>query len=136
MIFALVPISILIAAGADVRRWSIVPALALLAAMVYEDIRWTRRQGEGWQVAAAQLKTADCSIFVPAGARTMYLFFDPQLRVCDENSLTAVGSIALALSPDQYAEVYAAARQKLVQAGFRRVDDVRAANPRIELYRH
>jgi hypothetical protein len=65
----------------------------------------------------------------------MYLFFDPQLRVCDENSLTAIGSIALALSPDQYAEVYAAARQKLLQAGFRKVDDVRAANPRIELYR-
>jgi len=135
MIFALVPISILIVASVDVRRWSIVLTLALLAAMVYEDFRWTRRPGEGWQVAASQLKAADCSIFVPSGARTMYLFFDPQLRVCDENSLTAIGSIALALSPDQYAEVYAAARQKLLQAGFRKVDDVRAANPRIELYR-
>jgi hypothetical protein len=135
MIFALVPISILVAASADVRRWSMVLSLALLAAMVYEDIVGMRRPGEGWQVAASQLKTAECSIFVPTGARTMYTFFEPQLRVCDENSLTTVGTVALALSPDQYEDVYAAARQKLLQAGFRKVDDVRAANPRIELYR-
>jgi mannosyltransferase len=135
MIFALVPISILIAAGADVRRWGIVLYVALLAAMVYEDIRWTRRPGEGWQAAAAQLEGADCSLFVPPGARTMYVFFKPELRVCDENTLTTFGTVALALSPDQYESVYADARQKLNQAGFRKVADLRAANPRIELYR-
>ena len=65
----------------------------------------------------------------------MYLFFEPQLRVCDENTLTTVGAVALALSPDQYEDVYADARQKLIQAGFRKVADVRNADPRIELYR-
>jgi len=134
MIFALVPISILVLASADVRRWSIVLSVALCAAMVYEDVVWMRRPGEGWQVAASQLKTAECSIFVPTGARTMYMFFEPQLHACDENSLTTVGTVALALSPDQYEDVYVAARQKLLQAGFRKVDDVRTANPRIELY--
>jgi hypothetical protein len=136
MIFALVPIVILIAASADVRRWSMALSLALLAAMVYEDVRWARRPGEGWQTAATQLKGADCSIFVPSGARTMYVFFQPRLRVCDENSLTTAGAVALALSPDQYEEVYAEARQKLSQAGFRKVGDLRTADPRIELYRH
>ena len=135
MIFALVPISILIVACVDVRGWGWVLPLALLGAMVYEDVRWTRRPGEGWQAAASQLKGADCSVFVPSGARTMYLFFEPQLRVCDENTLTTAGTVALALSPDQYEDVYAEARQKLNRAGFRKVADVRAADPRIELYR-
>ena len=140
MIFALVPISILIAAciearGWVVRGWGWVLPVALLGASIYEDVRWTRRPGEGWQAAASHLKQADCSIFIPSGARTMYLFFEPQLRVCDENTLTTAGTVALALSPDQYEDVYAEARQKLIQAGFRKVADVREANPRVELYR-
>jgi len=135
MIFALVPISILVAACVDVRGWGWVLPLALLGASIYEDVRWTRRPGEGWQAAASQLKQADCSIFIPSGARTMYLFFEPQVRVCDENTLTTAGTVALALSPDQYEDVYAEARQKLFQAGFRKVADLREANPRIELYR-
>ena len=101
MIFALVPISILIAACTEVRRWGWVVPMALLPAMVYEDVHWIRRPGEGWQAAAAQLKGADCTIFVPSGARTMYVFFEPQLRECDENTLTTAGAVALALSPDQ-----------------------------------
>ncbi len=134
VIFALVPISVLLIACAEVRWGWIIP-VALCVAMLYEDVRWIRHPGEGWQVAASQLKTADCSIFVPTGARTMYMFFEPQLHACDENSLTTVGTIALALSPDQYEDVYAAARQKLDRAGFHKVADVRNANPRIELYR-
>ncbi|MBZ5631862.1 MAG: glycosyltransferase family 39 protein [Acidobacteriia bacterium] len=134
IIFALVPISVLLVACMEIRWAWLVPA-ALLVAMVYGDVRWTRRPGEGWQAAASQLKEADCSIFVPGGARTMYLFFEPQLRVCDENKLTTIGTVALALSPDQYEDVYADARQKLYRAGFRKMSDVRAANPRIELYR-
>jgi mannosyltransferase len=135
MIFALVPIAILVAACIDVRGWGWVLPLALLGASMYEDVRWTRRPGEGWQAAASQLKGADCSIFVPGGAGTMYLFFEPQLRVCDENALTMVGTLALALSPDQYEDVYSEARQKLIQTGFHKIADVREANPRIELYR-
>jgi hypothetical protein len=103
--------------------------------MVYEDARWIRRPGESWQAAASQLKGADCSIFVPSGARTMYVFFEPQLATCDENALTNTGTVALALSPDQYQSVYSDARQKLAQAGFRKVGDLRTADPRIELYR-
>jgi uncharacterized membrane protein len=136
MIFALVSIGILLAACVDIRGWGWVLPLALLGTMIYEDVRWTRRPGEGWEAAASQLRTADCSIFVPSGARNMYVFFEPQLRVCDENALTTAGTVALALSPDQYASVYGEARQKLVQAGFRKVADVRTADPRIELYRH
>jgi uncharacterized membrane protein len=136
MIFALVSIGILLAACVDIRGWGWVLPLALLGTMIYEDVRWTRRPGEGWEAAASQLRTADCSIFVPSGARNMYIFFEPQLRVCDENALTTAGTVALALSPDQYASVYGEARQKLVQAGFRKVADVRTADPRIELYRH
>ena len=135
MIFALVAISILIAACAEVRTWSWVLPLVLLGAAIYEDTRWIRRPGEGWQAAASQLEGADCSLFVPAGARTMYDFFKPQLRVCDENTLTAFGTVALALSPDQYESAYADARRKLNQAGFRKVADLRAADPRVELYR-
>jgi len=133
MIFVLVPISVLLVACAEVR-WAWLLPVALCVAMVYEDVRWTRRPGEGWQVAAGQLEAADCSIFVPSGARTMYVFFEPQLRECDENILTTAGTVGLALSPDQYESVYAGARQKLNQAGFRKVADPRAANPRIELY--
>lgn len=135
MIFALVPISILVAACTEVRRWGLVVPVVLLAAMLYEDAHWIRRPGEGWEAAAAQLKRADCSVFVPSGAQTMYLFFEPQLRVCDENSLTGAGSIALALSADQPASMAADARQKLDRAGFRKVADLRIADPRIELYR-
>jgi len=109
--------------------------MALLGASIYEDIRWTRRPGESWEAAASQLKAADCSVFVPSGARTMYLFFEPQLRVCDENALTSTGAVALALSPDQYEDVLAEARQKLIREGFRKVADLRTADPRIELYR-
>jgi hypothetical protein len=134
MIFVLVPISVLLVACMEIRWGWLVPA-ALLLAMVYEDVRWIQRPGEGWQAAASQLKDANCSIFVPSGARTMYLFFEPQVRVCDENTLTTVETVALALSPDQYESVYADARQKLDRAGFRKVADVRVANPRIELYR-
>jgi len=135
MIFALVPIGILIAAGADVRRWGWVLPLALLGAMVYEDVRWTLRSGEGWQDAAAQVKEASCAMFVPTGSRTMYVFFEPQIRACDENTLTTAAAVALALSPDPYESEYATARQKLNQVGFHKVADLRAANPRVELYR-
>jgi hypothetical protein len=110
--------------------------LALLGAMVYEDARWTLRPGEGWQDAAAQVRGATCTVFVPSGARTMYVFFEPQIRSCDENTLTTAETVALALSPDQYDSEYDAARQKLNQAGFHKVADARTANPRIELYRH
>jgi hypothetical protein len=139
MIFALVPISVLLIACMQLRWGWLVP-LALGIAMLYEDVHWIRRPGEGWQVAAAQLavaqaKDADCSIFAPRGARTMYLFFEPQLRVCDENTLTVSGTVALALSPDQYESVYAEARRKLERAGFTKVADARVAEPRLELYR-
>ena len=87
MIFVLVPISVLLAACMEVRRGAWLVPAALLLAMVYEDVHWIRRPGEGWQAAAAQLKQASCTIFVPSGARTMYVFFEPQLRVCDEDSV-------------------------------------------------
>ena len=134
MIFVLVPISVLLIACAEVR-WAWLIPVGLCIAMVYEDVRWIQRPGEGWQTAAAQIKDASCTIFIPSGARTMYVFFEPQIRECDENTLTTGSSVALALSPDQYESVYAGARQKLDQAGFRKVADVRVANPRIELYR-
>jgi hypothetical protein len=132
MIFALVPISILIATCMEVRRWGLVLPVVLLGAMIYEDARWIRRQGEGWQAAAIQLKEANCTIFVPSGARTMYVFFEPQLRACDENALMTFETIALAVSPDQPSSD---AHQKLDQAGFGKVTDLRTADPRIELYR-
>ncbi len=62
----------------------------------------------------------------------MYLFFEPQLRVCDENILTTVEAVALAVSPDQPASDV---RQRLDRAGFHKVADLRTADPRIELYR-
>jgi hypothetical protein len=46
LIFVLVPISILIAACMPVHRWSRWVTVALLIAMVYEDVRWIRRPGE------------------------------------------------------------------------------------------
>ena len=58
MIFALVPISILIAACVEVRGWGWVLPVALLGATVYEDVHWIRRPGEGWQAAATQLNDA------------------------------------------------------------------------------
>jgi 4-amino-4-deoxy-L-arabinose transferase-like glycosyltransferase len=133
LIFVLVPISVLLVACMEIRWGWLVPA-ALLLAMVYEDAHWIRRPGEAWQAAAVQLKQAGCTLFVPSGARTLYLFFEPQIRVCDddENALTSVGSVALAVSPDQPASD---ARQKLNQAGFRKVADLRTTDPRIELYR-
>jgi 4-amino-4-deoxy-L-arabinose transferase-like glycosyltransferase len=132
MIFALVPVSILIAACMDVRRWGWLAPMALLLAMVYEDVRWIRRPGEGWQAAAVQLKEASCTIFIPGGSRTMYVFFEPRLSACDENALTTVPTIALAISPDQSP---ADARQRLDRAGFQKAADLRNTDPRIELYR-
>jgi 4-amino-4-deoxy-L-arabinose transferase-like glycosyltransferase len=134
MIFVLVPISVLLVASIEVRWGWLVPA-ALFLAMVYEDVHWIRRPGEGWQAAAAQLRAASCTLFVPSGARTMYVFFEPQLNACDEDRLTKSGTVALALSPDQPESAYSDARQQLDQAGFRKVADLRAADPRIELYR-
>jgi hypothetical protein len=135
MIFALLPVVILIAACMEVRPWGLVLPLALLTAMLYEDGRWIQRPGEGWQAAASQLKGADCSIFVPSGARTMYVFFEPQLPQCDENTLTTAGSVALAVSPDQPVSLASEARSKLDLAGFHKVADLRTTDPRIELYR-
>ncbi len=131
MIFALVPISILLAACMEIR-WAWVFPAALVLAMVYEDVHWIRRPGEGWQTAAAQLKEASCTIFIPSGSRTMYTFFEPTLAACDEGSLTMYPTIALAVSPDQPSSD---AREKLDRAGFRKVTDLRSADPRIELYR-
>jgi len=131
MIFVLVPISVLLVACAEVR-WAWLVPVALCIAMVYADVSWIQRPGEGWQAAATQLKDASCTIFVPTGARTMYVFFEPQLRECDENTLTTAGVVALALSPDQPASD---AIQKLYLAGFHKVADLRTVDPRIELYR-
>lgn len=135
LIFVLVPISILIAACTQVSRWALLIPAALLIAMAYEDIRWVRRPGEGWQAAAAQLREAGCTIFIPSGARTMYAYFEPRLPVCNESTLTPFESIALAVSPNQPASAVVETRQKLNQAGFRKVADLRTADPRIELYR-
>ncbi len=132
MIFALVPIGILIAACMNVRGWGWVLPLAILGASLYEDVRWIQKPGEGWQAAAAELKSASCTIFVPVGSRTMYVFFEPQLQACDENTLTASGTVALAVSPDQSASD---ARRKLENAGFQKVSDARDADPRVELYK-
>jgi mannosyltransferase len=134
MIFALVPIGILIAACSSVR-WGWILPVAMLGAMLYEDVRWARRPGEGWQAAAALLKDAGCTIFMPSGARTMYAYFEPRLSVCNENALAPVESIALAVSPDQPASALVEAHQKLSRAGFRKAADLRTADPRIELYR-
>lgn len=136
MIFVLVPVSVLIVACMEVRRWAWLIPAALVVAMVYEDVRWIRRPGEGWEAAAAQLKEASCTLFVPSGSRTMYVFFEPQLRICDEDTLTNAETVSLALSPDQPESAYAAERQKLDRAGFRKVSDLRTADPKIELYRH
>ena len=73
-----------------------------------------------------------CAMFVPSGTRTLYAFFEPQLRVCDENALMTFEAIALALSPDSDP---AEAQQSLERAGFRKVADLRTVVPRIELYR-
>jgi len=134
MIFVLVPISVLLVACAELR-WAWVVPLALGIAMLYEDVHWIRRPGEGWQAAAAQLKEASCTMFVPSGARTLYAFFEPQLRECDENTLTTAGSVALAVSPDQPVSLPSEARSKLDLAGYHKVADLRTADPRIELYR-
>jgi len=143
MIFALVPISILIAGCMDVRRWGLVLPIVLLGAMVYEDVRWVRRPGEGWQAAATQLSQfsqqmsdpGNCTLFLPSGSRTMYVFFEPHIIACDENTLTSFAGVALVVSPDGSASAYAEAKQKLDRAGFRKVADIRTADPRIEGYR-
>ena len=134
MIFALAPICILIASCADIRRWGIVLPAILLAAMLYEDIRWIRRPGEAWEAAAAQLKEARCTIFIPSGARTMYVYFEPQIRACDDGTLASAPAVALALNPDQPEAEIAAARQRLAGLGLRKTSDLRTADPRIELY--
>jgi hypothetical protein len=115
-------------------RWGFLIPVALVTAMVYENVRWIEKPGEGWEAAASQLKEAPCTMFVPAGSRTIYAFFEPQLQACDENSLTTAGTVALALSLDQTASASAGAREKLQQAGFRKVADLRTSEPRIELY--
>jgi len=140
MIFALAPISILVAACADIRRWGFVLPVVLLAAMLYEDVRWIRRPGEGWESAAAQLtqpmsEPGSCAMFVPSGARTMYVYFQPQIRACDEGALAGASAVALALNPDQPPAEIAAARERLERAGLQKTTDLRAENPRIELYR-
>jgi 4-amino-4-deoxy-L-arabinose transferase-like glycosyltransferase len=139
MIFVLVPISVLVIACTEMR-WAWLVPVGLCLAMVYEDVNWIRRPGEGWQAAAVQLvvnqtKEASCTIFASSGARTMYLFFEPHLRECDENTLMNIPAVALALNPDQNQSVYAGARQKLNQAGLHKVADLRTTDPRIELYR-
>jgi 4-amino-4-deoxy-L-arabinose transferase-like glycosyltransferase len=134
MIFVLVPISVLIVACMDGPRWGFLIPVALTVAMIYEDVRWIQKPGEGWEAAASQLKAVPCTMFVPAGSRTIYAFFESQLNACDENSLTSLGRVALALSLDQTPAAYAEAREKLQRAGFRKVADLRSAEPRIELY--
>src|SRR5690242_19674349 len=78
---------------------------------------------------------ASCTIFIPSGARTMYIYFEPQIRACDDAALPTASTAALAINPDQPAADVAAARSKLESSGFRRESDVRTVDPRIELYR-
>lgn len=149
LIFVLVPISVLLAVCVDrfsqpgyrhdgwFGRLSVLTVTVLFLAMVYEDVRWARRPGEGWQEAAVelrrvQLEEAACTIFAPSGSRTMYVFFEPGLVTCDESSFIKEKGIALAVSPDEPASAIV---QRLESEGFRKVAYLHSADPRIEFYR-
>jgi hypothetical protein len=139
LIFVLVPISILIAACMQAHRWGRLVTVALLIGMVYEDVRWIRRPGEGWQIAATGLtqqasQPRSCVLFVPPGTLSLYAFFQPNLRdtPCDAANLAASDQVALAIGLDVSSSD---AHQKLDQAGFRKTSDLHTSEPHIELYR-
>ena len=139
LIFVLVPISILIAVCMPVHRWGRWVTVALLIGMIYEDVRWIRRPGEGWQAAATELmlqtsQPRTCALFAPTGSLALYTFFEPDLRgrLCDSNDLAVPDRIVLAIGLD---DPSTDAHQRLDRAYFQIVAFLRTADPRIELYR-
>ncbi|HEY2844533.1 MAG TPA: hypothetical protein VGJ09_12820, partial [Bryobacteraceae bacterium] len=148
LIFVLPPISVLVAASIealslpDLRRWSVVIPVALIAAMIYEDVRWVRRSGEGWQAAATELtlqasQPRTCTLFEPGGTLSIYAFFEPGLRatLCSAVTLPISDRVALARSLG----ASGGPTQRLQDAGFRKVQEISVADPgsdpRLELYR-
>jgi len=139
LIFVLVPVSILIAACMQVHRWGRLVTVALLFGMVYEDVRWVRRPGEGWQAASTELilqtsQPRTCALFAPTGSLALYTFFEPDLRgrLCDPNDLASPDRVVLAIGLD---DPSTDAHQRLDRAYFQIVAFLRTADPRIELYR-
>jgi hypothetical protein len=139
LIFVLVPVSILIAACMQVHRWGRLVTVALLFGMVYEDVRWVRRPGEGWQAASTELilqtsQPRTCALFAPTGSLALYTFFEPDLRgrLCDPNDLASPERVVLAIGLD---DPSTDAHQRLDRAYFQIVAFLRTADPRIELYR-
>jgi len=113
--------------------------VALLFAGVYEDVRWIRRPGEGWQAAATELmqqtsQPRACALIAPTGSLALYTFFEPDLRgrLCDPNDLATRDRVVLAIGLD---DPSTDAHQRLDRAYFQIVAFLRTADPRIELYR-
>lgn len=147
-IFILVPLAILIAMAAEAfvktgrpRGVSLAPGF-LVIAMLYANVRLLGQPGEGWQAAASTLgKLASvrgtCVLFVPPDAQDTFVFFEPQLArtLCDSEDLSAWETVIVVLRANGPVRFYSEANRSLDQAGFSKAADLRAEEPRLEIYR-
>jgi hypothetical protein len=133
-IYALPALAVLFTGGAERGRWRWIGAV-LLAAMLYEDVRWFGKPHEDWQAAAAALRReaqAGACVWFLDESRRAYLFYQPEL----ERRLCRPGAprVALALSPYGSADRYPRLAAALEQQGLRKISTQSFAGPRIEVF--
>ncbi|HMJ61947.1 MAG TPA: glycosyltransferase family 39 protein [Bryobacteraceae bacterium] len=144
MIFLLVPLAILFAAGLEllIARWRVPAAIygcLLIAILIYGNVRFFTRPREDWKAASSLLaqegRQGRCTIFLPADSARLYEFFNPDVsnRPCPSD-LTTARVVTIAISPYQSAAAQRELQVHLSGLGFSR--QILFDNAvRVELYR-
>lgn len=142
MIYVLAPLALLFVFGIEHwgRRGCLLLA-ALLAAFVFEDVKWVTKPREDWAAAAERAATvqASCIAFVPLDAEIFYGYMRPELvsRQCPLGPPADRGPVVLAISPAQYDpdNAYTAVREALIAQGYAQQSSDDFTGPRVELWR-
>ena len=138
MIFVLVPLALLFAAGVETLfnrnpKAGQALAAALIIACVVGNSNFFRRPRENWQAAASILMTEPCVVYSPPTSHDLYEFFFPALatRQCTRGTSPRV---ALAVSPYRSDDALAVERRQLQESGYVKRGEFNPATPLIEIY--
>ncbi len=145
MIFALAPLSILVAMGLETVaarkvKLGFAFATAFLTAAAWSNISFFRRPREDWQTASLLLKqkadTGYCLLFSSTDTKELYTLFQPDLdrSQCPVGDMLALDSVALALSPYDLNKESPRIREALREAGLVREETLNPVGPQIETY--
>jgi hypothetical protein len=130
MIFLLVPLAILFAAGLEVLavRWPRPAAIygcVLIGILVYRDVRLFAAPREDWatpaNLLAQEARLGRCAIFLPSDSVRLYEFFNPEAssRPCPPD-LTTIRALNVAISPYESSAAQNELQARLSSLGFHR----------------